>query len=212
MATSVRKKPSKRVRLAKALRAEMTPFMRSNGFDHPPRDEWPPSVSFPRADSWVRVKDGREHGLNLDWDDHAPRFYVEWYSEKLDRELGLCAVFSLDHSPRVIPGMRRARFGGWTWSIPRTVRLAMRTIGELVTYLDGGPRSANINTDEPNFLGRQTPGYDEARREFFSGENARYSREELVAWRQQWRAERIEAFEREDAAVARAAAERSHGR
>lgn len=205
---NAKKEPSKRVRMAKALRSEMAPFMRSHGFDHPPREKWYAGVSLPRADAWVRVKDGREQGVNLTWLRHEARFGIEWYSETLDREFGRCALFAVNPHPPLIAGLPGGLYGGWTWSVPRTVRLAMRRLGELVTYFDGGPRSRCVNTVDPSFSSRTTPGYWEALSDAFPADRPDL-RGGIRAWERQWRDERIKAFRREDAAeAARNAAKR----
>ncbi|HVI32800.1 hypothetical protein [Phenylobacterium sp.] len=152
MARTVKRKgPTKRVRLAAALREAMGPLMRAHGFDHPPKSNPGYSNLHPRADQWYRWVGDERQVVEVDWAEYSkPKFLIRWWDDSKLLESGHMLTFLLE-----VPGGRFVRplgigaFGG-LWPISFTVRKAMERLQQLLTYWDTGVTSPRLGLDDPH--------------------------------------------------------------
>jgi hypothetical protein len=144
-----RTQPTKRVRLAAAVREAMAPFMRAHGFDHPPKTAYSYTNQYPRVDHWYRWVGDERQCLALVWANYtAPRFSIEWWDDS--------KLVGGRHMPRFYLRPWRLRFMGRTlyggcfgglWPISTTVRRAMKRFEELLNHWDTGEASPNLGLD-----------------------------------------------------------------
>lgn len=154
-----RKRPSKRVRLAAALREAMDPLMRAHGFDHPPKDapsQW--SNIFPRVDYWQRWVGENRQAVYAYWP-WRNSFRLVWTDDAINRVEGYGVDFYLQ-SWRIwplSPTIRGTSFSGFR-PIRSSVRLATRRMEALLRYWETGETSPYLGLDAPV---RQLPWSEE---------------------------------------------------
>jgi hypothetical protein len=145
------KRPTKRVRLAAALREAMEPLMRAHGFDHPPKSARTWSNRHPRADYWFRWVGEERQVIQTYWDKwSAPKFGLSWWDDENNRARGRLVTFSLQswRLGPLSPTIRGESFGG-LWPVPFAVRLAMKRLDALLAHWEDGAASPYLGLDAP---------------------------------------------------------------
>ena len=158
MARKVKRKgPTKRVRLAAALREAMGPVMRAHGFDHPPKSKGDYSNIFPRADQWYRWVGDECQMVEAYWPfGHAPKFRLSWWDNRNMGGSDPWVTYNLQCSrPNLV--FDSSPFGG-LWPISHTVRRAMRRLPDLLTYWETGATTPYLGLHAP---GRHFVTFDE---------------------------------------------------
>ena len=136
------KKPkTKRVLLAEAVRAAVAPVLREYGFENPPRGER--DLLFARKDVWRRTRDVFQEQIHFQWDHYSRPFFVIGYRSDDPRLATLLdegshydfrvSTWRLKVGPIDLDGQW---FGHG--SSERTIRLALRRIGEIDSFLRTG--------------------------------------------------------------------------
>jgi len=154
------KRPTKRVRLAAALREAMEPLMRAHGFDHPPKSARRWNNWFARADYWERwVGENRQEVYGYwPW---RNSFRLVWSDDAINRERGRKTDFHLQ-SWRVwpiSPALCGQSFGGLR-PVDSAVRLAVRRVEALLRYWETGEAAAHLGLDQPTYQYRWPEEYD----------------------------------------------------
>lgn len=139
-----RRRETKRVRLGRAVRAELAPLMASHGFRNAP-ENWDRLLSPTPADFWSRVRGPYTDRIDIYWSyGAAPRFMMGAESDQPGRNTRRPSyVHALSW---VISGpFRGMTFGGRFRSIKGTVRRASMRMEDLIRYLDTGEKSRYVD-------------------------------------------------------------------
>lgn len=133
-----RRRETKRVRLGKALRAELAPLMKSHGFRNAP-EHWERILSPTPADTWARVRGPYTDVIHIYWRRYgAPKFAI---AARTDEPGRLSDVHAFAW---VVGGFPGHVFGGWLRFIRPTVRRAARRMVLLIRYLETGEKSRYV--------------------------------------------------------------------
>ena len=136
------RRESKRVRLGKALRAELSPLMKSHGFRNAP-ELWDRAMSPTPADHWMRKRGAYTDQLYLQWEKYGrAKFRMCLASDQRGHRLGsVNCIYAL-------AGYRFALdaswFGGWLRTEKATAKRAAERALEGIRYLETGERSRYV--------------------------------------------------------------------
>ena len=138
-----RRRETKRVRLGKALRAELAPLMEAHRFRNAP-EHWHPSTSPTSADCWARRRGPYTDIVEIHWWRRGvPRFALYARCDQPGRNnphLGFVYVYT-DRLGRYLGGIW---FGGWLRFIRPSVRRGASRMIDLIHYLDTGEKGRYV--------------------------------------------------------------------
>ena len=125
-----RRRETKRVRLGKALRAELAPLVISHGFRNAP-ELWDRGMSPTPADHWVRRQGDYTDQIYLQWRKYgAPKFRICFATDRRARFPGHVTHGCVETGYRF--GLDISWFGGWLRTIEATTRLASKRAADFL--------------------------------------------------------------------------------
>lgn len=141
--TGRRRRETRRVRLGKALRAELAPLMESHGFRNDP-EYWDRGTSPTPKDCWSRRRGGYTDVIHIQWwRGWAPRFAIHAQSDQPGRSEEPFSILYV--SPDRLSWLRGGPwFGGYLRFTRPSVRLAARRMVDLIHFLDSGDRGRYV--------------------------------------------------------------------
>jgi hypothetical protein len=163
------KPPSKRVRLAAAVREVIGPVLREWGFENPPKGS-PDWFNASRPNTWVRQRDGFTDEIYFRWDKNGyATFAMSMLTTQVERLMPGATVplitrfYDIEIAAWYIPGLGTLGYGAWIGygrSIRHSVRLALKRLKQANRYLLTGKRSINVQPLRWDPERRQKEGRD----------------------------------------------------
>lgn len=142
-----KKPPTKRVRMAEAIRQAIGPLMRSYGFENPAKGQHHDTTSA-RRDNWFRVRGPYRDEVDVQWWDSRPKFRINFRTTQAERSPWGLNEWGWTH--RFSASSWRFRWGGFLLrghftsrflTVDGAVRLALHRLPLMNAFLLSGERS-----------------------------------------------------------------------